>query len=155
MKHRLAAGIALTHVPYRGCAPALVDVVSGQVPVLVNMLGNALPFDKSGKIRLLATATPQRLAGFPNLPTIAESGFPGFEAFPWYGIFGPAALAKEALVRLNAEISAGVAAPEVAERIRAVQFEPEAATPEKFAEVVRNDLARWTRVVRDAKVKTD
>ncbi len=151
----LAAHINLTHIPYRGCGPALVDGVSGQVPVLFNMLGNVLPFDKSGKIRLLAIAAPHRLPAFPAIPTIAEAGFPGFEAFPWYGIFAPAALPGDILARLNAEISTGVATPEVADRIRAMQFEPQAAGPEKFAEMVRVDLARWMRVVRDAKVKAD
>jgi tripartite-type tricarboxylate transporter receptor subunit TctC len=151
----LSARIDLAHVPYRGCAPALLDVVSGQVPVFFNMIGNATPFAKSGKVRLLAVASAQRLPGNPSLPTIAESGFPGFETYPWYGVLAPAATPRDIVVRLGAEITAAVGTPELSERLQSMYFDPITATPEAFAEILRGDLARWGRVVREAKVKAD
>ncbi len=151
----LAAQTDLAHAGYRGCAPALLDVVSGQVPIAFNMLGNALPFEKSGKVRLLGVASLKRLPGLPNLPTIAEAGMPGFEVFPWYGVLAPAATPKEIVAKLAAEIAAIVTAPEINEKLRSLNFEPVTATPEAFAEIMRNDLARWTRVVREAKIKLE
>lgn len=151
----LSAGIDLAHVPYRGCAPAMVDAVSGQVPVFITVLNNAVPFERSGKVRLLAVASTERLKNYPNLPTIAESGFPGYDAFPWFGIIAPAGLPREVLARLNAEITAAVAVPEINERIRAMEMEPTTGTPERFGEIMRSDLAKWTKVVRDAKVKVE
>ena len=151
----LSARIDLVHVPYRGCAPALVDVVSGQVPVFFNMLGNAMPFEKSGKVRLLAVASPQRRPGNPSLPTIAESGFPGFEAYSWYGVLAPAGMPREVVARLSAEITAAVSTPEFSERLQSMYFDPTTATPEAFADILRADLVRWGRVVRDAKVKAN
>ncbi len=151
----LTAGIDLAHVGYRGCAPALVDAVSGQVPIFLNMLGNAMPYERSGKLKLLAVATSQRLAGSPSLPTIAEAGYSDFEAFPWYGLLGPAGMAREAVVRLNAELAAAVASPDFAERLRNVFFEPVSLSTEAFADTMRRDLARWGRVVHDARVKAE
>lgn len=151
----LAARIDLVHVSYRGCAPALADVVSGQVPVFFNMLGNALPFEKSGRVRLLAVASAQRLPGNPNLPTIAEAGFPGFEAYPWYGVLAPAATPRDIVARLNAEITGVVGLPEFTEKLRSMHFDPMTATPEVFAEILRSDLVRWGRVVREANLKAN
>jgi len=151
----ISAHIDLAHVPYRGCAPALLDVVSGQVPVFFNMIGNATPFAKSGKVRLLAVASAQRLPGNPSLPTIAESGFPGFETYPWYGVLAPAATPHDIVARLGAEITAAVKTPELSERLQSMSFDPITATPEAFAEILRGDLARWGRVVREAKVKAE
>ncbi len=151
----LTAGIDMAHVGYRGCAPALVDAVSGQVPIFFNMLGNAMPYERSGKLKLIAVATSQRLSGSPALPTIAEAGYSDFEAFPWYGLLGPAGMAREAVVRLNGEMAAAVANAEFADRLRNVFFEPVALSTDAFAETMRRDLARWGRVVRDAQVKAE
>lgn len=151
----LSARIDLAHVAYRGCAPALIDAVSGQVPIFFNMIGNSVPFEKSGKVRMLAVATSQRLPGHPSLPTIAESGFPGYEAYPWYGVLAPAATPHEIIARLNTEITAAVGTQELSDKLRSMNFDPMTAKPEAFAEIMRGDLARWGRVVREAKVKAD
>jgi tripartite-type tricarboxylate transporter receptor subunit TctC len=151
----LSAGIDLAHVAYRGCAPPLVDAVSGQVPIFFNMLGNAIPYERSGKLRLLAVAASQRLAGTPGLPTVAEAGYGDFEAFPWYGVLAPAGLPREPLARLSGELGQAVASQEFAERLRGIFFEPVALSPEAFAETMRRDLSRWGRVVREARVKAD
>jgi len=151
----LNARIDLVHVPYRGCAPPMADAISGQVPVFFNMIGNALPYAKTGKVRLLAVATLERLPTQPDLPTIAEAGYLGYEAYPWYGILGPAAMPRELVNRLNAEITSVVAMPEVSEKLKSLYFEPVTATPERFADIMRGDIARWTRVVKEANIKPE
>ena len=151
----LAAGIAITHVPYRGCGPAMADAVAGQVPVFFTVLGNAAPCEQTGKVRLLGVSALQRLPSFPNLPTIAESGFPGYDAFPWFGILAPSGTPREIVSKLASEIAAAVGAPELNERIRSFYLEPVTVTPETFAEIMKGDFARWSRVVREAKIKIE
>jgi tripartite-type tricarboxylate transporter receptor subunit TctC len=151
----LSAGIDLAHIPYRGCAPAMADAVSGQVPIFFTVLGNAASFEKNGKVRLLGVATLQRLPSYPDLPTIAESGFPGYDAFPWFGLFAPAGVPRDIVNRLSAEIIAAVPAPEVAARIRGFSLEPDAVGPEGFAQVMKSDFDKWRGVVRDAKIKVE
>ena len=104
---------------------------------------------------MLAVATAERLPGTPNLPTISESGLPAFEAFPWYGVLAPAGTPKDVVAKLNIEITTAVNLPEIKERLRGLYFEPVTATPEGFAEIIKSDFSRWTRVIRDAKIKAD
>jgi tripartite-type tricarboxylate transporter receptor subunit TctC len=151
----LSAKIDLAHVAYRGCAPAVIDAVSGTVPIFLTVINNALPFVKGGKLRLLGVATLKRLPGYPDLPTIAESGLPGFDASPWFGVLGPAGLPHEVIAKLNTSINAVMSKPEVNEKLRAMMMEPAAGTPEQFSKIMRDELERWTRVVREAKIKID
>jgi len=151
----LSAGTDLAHVPYRGCAPAMADSVSGQVPIFFTVLGNAAQHAKSGKVRLLGVASLQRLASYPDLPTIAEAGFPGYDAFPWFGVVAPAGTPREIVARLASEIMTAVGVPEVGERIRAFSLEPVAIGPEGFAALMKSDFERWSRVVREAKIKVE
>ena len=151
----LNAGIDLAHIGYKGCSPAMLDAVSGQVPIFFTVLGNAAPFEKSGKVRLLGVASLQRLSSYPNLPTIAEAGFPGYNAFPWFGLLAPGGTPRDIVARLAAEIANAMAAPEIVERLRGMSLEPVTAGPEAFAEIMREDLARWSRVVREAKIRID
>jgi tripartite-type tricarboxylate transporter receptor subunit TctC len=151
----LQAGIDLAHIPYRGCAPAMTDAVSGQVPIFFTVLGNAASFAKSGKVRLLGVASVSRLPSYPDLPTIAESGFPGYDAFPWFGMLAPAGTPQEIVQRLAAEISAAVPLPEVSERIRGFSLEPTPMASEAFAQVMKSDYDKWRRVARDAKIKAE
>ena len=151
----LAAGIDLAHIAYKGCSPAMLDAVSGQVPIFFTVLGNAAAFEKSGKVRLLGVASQQRLANYPNLPTIAEAGFSGYNAFPWFGMLAPSGAPRDIIAKLAAEVATTMAAPEVIERLRSMSLEPVTAGPEAFAEIMREDLARWSRVVRDAKIRID
>jgi tripartite-type tricarboxylate transporter receptor subunit TctC len=151
----LQAGIDLTHVPYRGCNPAMTDAVSGQVPVFFTVLGNAAAFERGGKVRLLGVASLSRLATHPDLPTIAESGFPGYDAFPWFGVLAPAGTPREIISRLAAEVMAAVPMPEISERIRAFSLEPTPLGPEALAELMKSDFDKWSRVVREAKIKVD
>lgn len=151
----LEAGIDLAHIAYKGCAPAMADAVAGQVPVFFTVLGNAVPFEKSGKVRLLGVASLARLKTFPDLPTIAEAGFKGYDAYPWFGILAPAHTPREVIAKLTAETASAVESPDINEKIRSYYLEPQAATPAEFLGIMKSDLARWTRVVRQAKLHLD
>ena len=151
----LQARIDLVHVPYRGCAPAMADAVSGQVPIFFTVLGNAAAFERNRKVRLLGVATSQRIASHPDLPTIAESGFPGYDAYPWFGMLAPAGTPQEIVQRLAAEIMAAVPVPEVSERIRGFSLEPTPLGPEALAELMKSDYDKWQRVVREANIKLE
>ena len=151
----LQAGIDLTHIPYKGCNPAMADAVSGQVPIFFTVLGNAAAFERSGKVRLLAVATQQRIGSYPNLPTIAESGFPGYDAFPWFGVLAPAGVPRDVISKLSSEITAAVPVPEISERIRAFSLEPTPLGPDGLAQLMKSDYDKWSGVVRDAKIKVD
>jgi tripartite-type tricarboxylate transporter receptor subunit TctC len=151
----LNAKIDLAHIPYRGCAPAMVDAASGQVPIFFTVLNNALPFEKSGKVRLLGVASSKRLAGYPNLPTISEYDMPGFDASPWFGILGPAGMPKEIVASLAAAITAEASSADFVAKLRGMQMEPASATPAEFAEIMRAESARWSRVIREAHIKID
>ena len=151
----LQAGIDLVHVPYRGCAPAIADAVAGQVPIFFTVLGNAAAFERNGKVRLLGVATTQRLPSHPDLPTIAESGFPDYNAYPWFGMLAPASTPHDIVQRLASEITGAVPVPEVSERIRGFALEPTALGPEGLAQLMKNDYDKWRRVVREAHIKVE
>jgi tripartite-type tricarboxylate transporter receptor subunit TctC len=149
------AGISMSHVPYRGGGPAITDVIGGQLPmVAVNAL-EALPHVKSGRLRVLAVLSPTRAATLPDVPTMAESGFPGFEASVWYGLVAPIATPKAVVVRLHAEVQKALQTPEVRERMAAVGGIVLPGTTEQFAALIRSDRLRYAKVVRDANIKPD
>jgi tripartite-type tricarboxylate transporter receptor subunit TctC len=149
----ITANIDMVHVPYKGCAPALTDVVSGQIPIFFNMMNNVSPFAKSGKVKLLAVASSKRLSSLPNLPTIAESGFPNFDAFPWFGMLAPAGTPKSIVLQLSAEIQSLVESKDISEKLKNLSFEPTPTTPEAFTEIMKSDLVRWRRVVKEGNLK--
>ncbi len=149
------AGISLSHVPYRGGGPAITDVIGGQLPmVAVNAL-EALPHLKSGRLRVLAVMSPTRAAMLPDVPTLAESGFPGFEASVWYGLVAPATTPKAVLLRLHAEVQKALQTPEVRERMAAVGGAVLPGSTEQFAALIHSDRLRYAKVVRDANIKPD
>jgi tripartite-type tricarboxylate transporter receptor subunit TctC len=149
------AGISMSHVPYRGGGPAITDVIGGQLQmVAVNAL-EALPHVKSGRLRVLAVLSPTRAATLPDVPTLAESGFPGFEASVWYGLVAPAATPKAVVVRLHAEVQKALQTPEVRERMAAVGGVVLPGSSEQFAALIRSDRLRYAKVVRDANIKPD
>jgi tripartite-type tricarboxylate transporter receptor subunit TctC len=147
-------GINVTHIPYKGAAPAITDLVGGQLNFMMVELAPASPHIRAGKLKALAIATPQRIAGV-DLPTFAEAGYPGFEAAAWYGVFGPAGLPPEVVSRLNAEILKGLQTPGLRDRLQSLGASVVGSTPAEFGEYVRNDLAKWTRVVKAAGIKPD
>ena len=150
-----AAGISLAHVPYKGGAPAMTDVIGGLVPlVAVNAL-EVQPQAKAGKLKVLAVMSPGRSPVFPEVPTIAESGFPGFEAAVWYGFLAPIATPKPLIERLHGEIQKALASTEVRERLAAVGGEVTPGSTADFAMLIKNERARYEKLVREAKIKPD
>ena len=150
-----AAGMTLQHIPYRGGVQAITDTIGGQVPlVAVNAL-EALPHVKSGKLKILAVLSASRSSIFPDAPTIAESGFPGFEASVWYGFVAPAATPKPVVARLHAEVQKALQTREVRDRMTAVGGEVTPGTAEQFGALIHSERVRYEKLVREASIKPD
>jgi len=152
---KLTAAIDMTHVPYRGCAPAIQDSASGQVPVFVNALTNAVNLEKQGRVRILAVASRQRSTLAPNVPTVAEQGFPNFDATPFQALYAPPGLPADIAKRLSTELRDAVSSPELNQRIRAMSFEPAPSSPEELSALLRDDIARWAQVAKAAKIEAE
>ena len=149
------AGLKLGHVPYKGAAPAAIDVIAGFVPIMFDNLVSGLPHVKSRKVRALGVTSAERSPVVPEIPTIAESGLPGYEAVTWIALFAPAGTPREIVMRLNAEIVAILAAPDVRERFSAMGATLGGGTPEQLAALLRDDLARWARVIKAANIRLE
>lgn len=149
-----AAGVQLTHVPYKTAAALTQDAVGGQVQVIFSSLPSVMPFAKSGQLRVLGVATPARTALAPDLPTIGET-LSGYQATSWYGLVAPAGIPKEALDRLQAASTKALANPEVVERLAAQGAEVTPSTAEQFTSLIREDLARWAKIVKAAGARMD
>lgn len=150
-----AAGIDLQHVPYRGGSQAITDVIGGQLPlVAVNAL-EVLPHVRSGKLRVLAVLSPNRSPIFPDVPTIAESGFPGFEASVWYGFIAPAGTPQPLVARLHAEVQKALQTQEVRDRLANAGGEVLPGSTAQFAQLIRSERARYERLVREANIQPD
>jgi tripartite-type tricarboxylate transporter receptor subunit TctC len=145
----------LTHVPYKGSGPALTDLISGQIQAMLLTMPAAMPFVKSGKVRPIATSGARRSPALPELPTIAEAGVPGYEYTPWYGLFGPGTLPKELRARLNQAVNKALGDVEVRDRLAQQGLEVQAMSSERFAELVRADVARWGKIIRDLGVRAE
>ena len=149
-----ATGIDMIHVPYKGAAAAVTDLVGGQVQVSVQSLPSSIAFIKSGKLRILGVVNEKRVAALPDVPTIGET-VKGFGSTPWYGVFAPAGTSKTIIAQLNAEIAKALDSKDVLEKLAGVGCEPYRSTPEQFAAVVRDDLPRWARIVKDSGATVD
>ncbi len=147
------AGIKTVHVPYKGGAPAMTDLMAGHVDLMFNSIGVVGSPARMGKIRLLAVAGTARVASLPEVPTVAESGLAGFEATTWQGVFGPANLPAKVVARLAGEIAEVLKLPDIRERIDQLGFEARSGRPEELAETHRRDLVRWTKVVKEAGIQ--
>jgi tripartite-type tricarboxylate transporter receptor subunit TctC len=148
------AGAEMVHVPYKGLAPALTDLLSGQVQLMFSSVVAILPHIKAGKLRALAVTGEKRMALLPELPTVAES-FPGFEASSWYGILAPAGTPREIVTRLNAEFLKALEQPEVRNSLLADGAEPVGGTPESFGAYIRSEKERMGKLIRDAKIRME
>lgn len=149
------AGITMTHVPYRGTAPAVTDLLGGRVQLTFTGAPNLLQHVEAGSMRALAVSGSSRLMSAPNVPTVAESGFPGFEASQWYGILVPAGTPKAVVDRLNTEIRTAMAAPEIAERLSLEGAEVWTNTPTEFRNHITKEMARWGDLVKRAGIKPE
>jgi len=148
----LTAGVELTHIPYRGSAPAIQDLLGRRVAAMVLPVHTALPLVQAGQIRMLAVASEARTPSAPEVPTLGEAGFAGAQADLWYGLLGPAGLPAPLVRRLNEALNAWLAEPATAEALKAQGMTAAATTPEAFGELVARDYARWAAVIREAKI---
>jgi tripartite-type tricarboxylate transporter receptor subunit TctC len=149
------AGINIVHVPYKGTGPALNDTVGGQVQMIFGSVATALQYVKSGRLRPLAVTTPKRIAAAPDVPTVAESGYPGWEVTNWHGLVGPKGLPKEIVQRLNKEVNVAVHSPDMVKVLSGDGLEPAGGTPEDLAALLKAEVARWAQVVKRANIKLD
>ena len=152
---QMMSGAKLTHVPYKGASQGLLDLMSGEVTLFVTPPASLLPHIRSGKIKAIAVTTAKRARAAPSVPTIAEGGLPGYEATAWQGIVAPAGVPRDIVTRLNREINSVIQLADVRERIEADGAEPIGGTPEAFASHIRNEHAKWSKVVKVSGAKVD
>ncbi|MDM0037203.1 tripartite tricarboxylate transporter substrate binding protein [Variovorax sp. J22P271] len=149
------AGLSLRHVPYKGGAQALTDVLGGHVDVVAVNALEALPLARGGKLRVLAVMSAEHSAVLPGVPTVAESGFPGFEASVWYGFVAPAGLPKPVLAQLHAAVQKAIESPEVREQLAAAGGLPLPGPTERFEQLLKSDAARYGKLIREADIKPE
>lgn len=152
---RMLAGVNLTHIPYKGGSPALVDVVGGQVTTMFSAISTAVPFAKAGKIRILATGGAKRSPMAPEVPTFAEAGFPGFEAGTWAGVVAPKGTPQAIVDKIEADVLKIVRDPQFQQKLLGVGAEPFPGTAAEFRELIAKDQARNSKVIRDLNIKAD
>ena len=147
------AGVRMVHIPYKGNAPALTDLVGGHVDLLFNGLTSALPLIKAGKLRALAVTSLTRSGALPGIPTLDEVGLKGFQAVAWNGLCAPARTPKDVIRRINADVLKVIRSPELVERLKAEGSDPVGDSPEQFAAFLREETARWRKVIEFANIK--
>ena len=152
---KVMAGVQITHIPYKGSAPALQDLLGGQVQMMFDNLPPSLPQIKAGKLRALGVTTLTRAPALPDVPTLSESGLPGFEASSWFGILAPAGTPAPIVAKLNAEIAKWLATPEAKEKLAKQGANAAGGTPDDFAKHIAAETAKWAKVVKDSGAKID
>jgi tripartite-type tricarboxylate transporter receptor subunit TctC len=148
-------GVQLTHVPYKGTAPAVNDLMGGHIPLMVSSMISTLPQVRNGRLKIIALTTAHRAKALPDVPTIAESGVPGYDCTLWYGILAPARTLEAIVKRMNAELGTALKSPDVDEKLSTQAVEPHHTSPEQFAALIRNELGKWDKVIRTSGVKLD
>ncbi|MEP7207867.1 MAG: tripartite tricarboxylate transporter substrate binding protein [Casimicrobiaceae bacterium] len=149
------AGVDMVHVPFNGIAPAVTAVLGGQVQVMFAGAPSVLQHIKAGKLEGLAVASAKRIASAPEMPTVAESGLPGFEVVSWYGIVAPATTPTEIVAKLQVEIDKALREPEVKDKLAGLGAEPIGNTPQAFGKMIQSETAKWSRIVKDAKITVE
>jgi len=149
------AGVRMTHVPYKGSAPGLNDVIAGQAQVMFDTMLTAYPQVKAGKLRALAVTSATRSSAAPQIPTVAESGLPGYEAIAWNGLLAPAGTPVEIIAILNKAVTRALSQADVSTRFEAQGFMPSGSSPQVFGVFLQNEVAKWGKVVRDSGAKVD
>ena len=153
---KLYAGVQMQHIPYKGSTPALTDVMGGQVQMMFDSTPSAMPFVKSGKLRALAVTTAKRTQAAPDVPSMAESGLPGFDHSNWYGVWGPPGLPREIVNKLSVAIAATMQKKDVRERLVELGADPvDGISPAQFEAYAQSELARFAKIVREAGVKME
>jgi tripartite-type tricarboxylate transporter receptor subunit TctC len=152
---KVMAGVQMTHVPYKGSAPALQDLLGGQVQLMFDNLPPSLPHIKAGKLRALGVTSLARTPALPDVPTIAESGLPGFDASSWFGVLAPAGTPPAIIAKLNTEIAKWLDTPEAKEKMLTLGANAAGGTPEDFAKHIAAETAKWAKVVKESGAKVD
>jgi tripartite-type tricarboxylate transporter receptor subunit TctC len=149
------ANVRMTHVPYRGSSPAAIAVIAGEVQLMFGNVLAVLPHVNSGKLKAIAVSSRERTKALPKLPTIAEAGLPGYEAMGWNGVFAPAATPRAIVAKLNRDIVDVLNMPDVRERLESMGSNPVGGTPEQFGAYVKQEIARWRRVIRENNIRIE
>lgn len=149
------ARVKATHIPYKGSGQVMPDLISGRVAIMFNSVAAVAPMVRDGRLRALAVTTPKRLAGWPDVPTMAEAGLAGFEASAWYAVFGPADMPADIVQRLNRELQRVIDLPVVRERYAALGLEPLKSTPQELGDTLKRDLQKWTAFIRERNIRSD
>jgi tripartite-type tricarboxylate transporter receptor subunit TctC len=149
------AGIKITHVPYKGTGPALNDTIGGSVHLILGSVATALQHVKSGRLRALAVTTPKRIAAAPDVPTVGESGYPTYEVTNWHGLVGPRGLPKDIVERLNRDVNESLKSKDVEKVLASDGLEPAGGSAQEFASIIKNEIGRWSQVVKRAGVKLE
>ena len=149
------AGIKLTHIPYKGASQGVMDVIGGSVQLYMSSVPTLIGHIKDGKMRALAVTSAHRVDDLPQVPTIAESGYKGFDAVTWFGVLGPAKLPPEVVTRANAEVNKALHSPDLHKKLSDQGLDISGSTPEQFAKLIRDDIAKWGKVVKESGAKID
>jgi tripartite-type tricarboxylate transporter receptor subunit TctC len=152
---KLAAGIEMTHVPYRGIGAAYPDVMSGKVQLAFSSIAGAVPFTADNRVRPIATTGSARSAVYPDVPTVAESGLPGFDVDLWIGVYAPAGLPPAVLTKLNGEINKVLQHPELKAAFAKIGIAPRGTSPEQAAAFTRAEYEKWKKVIVEGKIKPE
>jgi tripartite-type tricarboxylate transporter receptor subunit TctC len=149
------AGITMTPIPYKGGADAMNDLVGGRIGAMFLDIASGLPQIRGGKVKALAVASEKRVAALPDLPTIGEAGYPGFEAWAWQGFVAPAGTPRDIVMRLNSEFAKLMTDPSIKQRLSESGFEPQTSTPQQFSTYMKSEIAKWEKVIRDSNISLD
>ena len=152
---KTAAGVQLTHIPYKGAAPAMADLLGGQVPMVFDPIPTSLPHVRGGRIKVLAITSAQRTPLMPEVPTVAESGLPGFEVAAWFGLYAPAATPADIVGKLNADVNRVLQLPEVKEKFAALGADSAPMTTDQFAVHLRTEIAKFAKAIKDSGAKAE
>ena len=152
---RVESGINIVHVPYKGLGPAFSDVLGGQVPMMFTGVSNVVPHMKTGRLRVLAIGSPKRSPTLPDVPTVAEAGVAGFDFDSWTGYLAPAGTPKEIIVKLHADITRTLGLPEVKDKLTTLGFDLAGGTPDAFATLIKNDIARFGKLIKAAGIQAE
>ena len=145
---KIMAGVDMLHIPYKGGQPAIADLLAGQVSIYIPVLPSVVQLVKADRLRLLAVTGAKRSSAMPDVPTVAESGLPGFEASNWFGLMAPAGTPPEIVARLNAEAAKALQAPDVREKLAALGFEIQSSTPQEFTTLLKSETEKWAKVIK-------
>jgi tripartite-type tricarboxylate transporter receptor subunit TctC len=145
----------IVHVPYKGTAPALTDVISGQIDLMLADLAVIKPYSDAGRLRVIGVTGSKRSTAARDVPTLAESGLPGYELSPWFGVVAPAGVPKELVTRLNATIGSSLKSADVMQRLGALGYEPLGGTAEQFAATIKTDIVKYAKIVKSAGIKAE